>query len=267
MIFSILIVILVMLVVGVVFQRAFFNNKIVGAPKQASLPLKKMQAKTDVEVALEYEAYKQKKETSVSLLQRELKDDQRRSTVQIHNDLENIRNEIQSKLTHFQNENQMHTKKANEKMHDWIKDLLQAQRKELHDFFQKTNNNIKLEIKSEIQSSEQQIQREIRIVKQFVKEEIQKAILKTTSLAAPKPESKATVAGMPEESLIGNLTKHLNIVELTENQLQTNVFKELNHQLVDAQNTMKQIQDHLETLNLLHALECEINQQALSMSE
>jgi uncharacterized coiled-coil protein SlyX len=256
MLITVLVVIFLVLAIGIVIQRSYFN-KSTDAPKQAPPPLKRLQATTDIEAALEYETYKHNKETSVNLLQHEMKENQRKFDKQFHNDLEKLRGEMQSKFIHIQKENQIHLKKANEKMQDWIKDLLHAQRKELQDFFQKTNNNIKQDIKSDIQSTEQHIQREIRIVEQSVKEDIQKATLQVISETAPKPAPKATAAEEPKEPITENLEKYLNKIEMTENQLQTNVFDELNHQLVDAHNTVKQIQAHLEVLDLLHALECE----------
>lgn len=259
MLIAVMFVILLVLAIGVVIQRSLSNNS-AAAPNQAPSTLRnRLQAKTDIEAALEFEAYKQKKETSVNLLQHEMKENQRKFARQYHNDFEKIKSEIQTGFIHIQKENQIHIKKANGKMQDWMKDLLHAQRKELQEFFQKTNDKIKQDIQSEIQSTEQHVQREIRAARQFIKEEIQKATLK----ASPK----ATAAEISKEPITENLEKQLNKIEMTENQLQTNIFNELNHQLADAQNTMAQILSHLEMLHLLHALECEFKNQALSMSE
>ncbi|QMV44764.1 hypothetical protein [Cohnella cholangitidis] len=263
MLITILIAILLALAIGVVIPRSL-SNKNSALPKQAPSPLRnRLQAKTDIEAALEFEAYKQKKETSVNMLQDEMKEIQRKFEKQYHNDFEKLKSEIQSGVIHSQKENQKHLKKTNENMQDWIKHLLHAQRKELQESYQKTNDKIKQDIQSEIKSTGQQIQREIRIARQFVKEEIQKATLK----ASPKATPKATVAEKSKEPITENLEKQLNEIEITENQLQTNIFNELNHQLADAQKTMAQIQAQLEMLHLLHALECEFKNQTVSMTE
>lgn len=262
-----LIVILFVLAIGFVFWRSLSKENV--APNQAPSPLrnKRLQAKTDMEAALEFEAYKQKKETSVDLLQHEIKEKQRKLEKQYHSDFERVTSEIQSKLIHTQRENQIQLKKANEKMQDWTKNLWHTQRKELQEFFQKSNDKIKQDIQSEIRSTEQHVQREIRLVGQSIKEEILKTTLKAIAKAAPIPEPKAMTAEISKEPITENLEKHLNHIEMTENQIQTNIFNELKDQLVDAQNTMKQIDANLEMLQLLHALECEFKNQALSMSE
>jgi len=263
MLITVLIVILLALTIGAVAWRSL-SNKNAAAPNQAPSPLRnRLQAKTDIEAALEFDAYKQKKETSVNMLQHEMKENQKKFAKQYHTDFEKVKSEIQSAFVHFQNENQMNLKKANEKMQDWMKNLLHEQHKKLQDSFQKTSGKIKQDIQNEIQSMEQHVQREIRIAKQYVKEEIQKAKLK----ASPKALPKAMVPEISKVPTSDNLEKQLHSIEMTENQLQTNIFNELNHQLADAQNTMVQIHAHLEMLHLLHELECEFINQAQSMSE
>jgi len=266
----VLISIILALAIGVVFWRSL-SNKNAAAPHQAPSPLRNRLQATDIEAALEFEAYKQKKETSVNLLQHEMNENQRKFAKQYHNDFENAKSEIQSRFVHLQKENQLHIKKANEKMQDWIRDLLHAQRKELQDFFLKTTDKIKQDIQSDIRSAEQLFQREIRLTKQFVKEEIQKAALKTSPKAMSKVTQKltpkATAAEISKEPLTDNLEKQLNQIEMTENQLQTDIFNDLNHQLADAQQTMAQIHAHLEMLQMLHEWECEFTNQAISVSE
>jgi len=262
---TVMIAILLALTIGFVIIRRSNPNKNVPARHQAPSPLRNgLQAKTDIEAALEFETYKQQKETSVNLLQHEITENQRKFAKQYHNDFEKVKSEIQSGFIHVQKENQIHLKKANEKMQDWIKDLLHGQRKELQNLFQKTTDNFKLEIQSELQNTEQHIQSDLRVARQFVKEEIQKAILKATPVAAPKAIPKATAAETSKELTVVNFEKQLNKIEKTENQLQTNIFNELNHQLADTQNIMAQIQTHLEMLHLLHEMECEFSTQATS---
>jgi len=275
MLITALIVILLALAIGVVAWRSLSNKK-TASPNQAPSPLRtRLQPKMDIEAALEFEAYKQKKETSVHLLQNEMKENQRRFAKQYHNDFEKVKSEIQSGFVHIQKENQIHIKKAHEKMQDAMKDLLHVQQKELQDFFQKANDKIKQDIQSEMQSLEQHVQRDIQVMKQFVKDEIQKATLKTTPKAPPKgmPKAmskatpKALAAVMPKDSSTENLETQLSHIEMTENQLQTNIFNDLNRQLADVQNTMANIHADMEMLQLLHALECEFSNQAQSMTE
>ncbi|WP_159887974.1 hypothetical protein [Paenibacillus puerhi] len=263
MLITILTLILVVLATGFVF-RGSFSNKNAAVPNQAPSPLRnRLQAQTDIEAALEFEAYKQNKEASVNLLQHEMNENQRKFARQYHNDFEKLKGEIQSGFVHIQKENQINLHKANEKMQDWIKDFVNSQQRKLQEFFQNTNDKIKQDIQSEIQSSEQHVQREIRIARQFVKEEIQKSTWKASSKEIPK----AKAAGISEEPVTENLEKQLNIIELTETQLQTSIFNELTYQLADAQNTMAQIDAHLEMLHLLHTLECEFNNQPISTFE
>jgi hypothetical protein len=241
---SIVILLAFALAIGVVIRRSHSNNN-ASVPEQTPLPLSRLQAKTDIEAALEFEAYD--KETTY--------DSMIKSAEQYHNDIEKAKNDIQSGLIHIQKENQMHIKKANDKMQDWIKDLLHAQRIKLQEFIQLSNDKIKQEMQSEIQSAEQHIQREIRILRQFVIEEIQKATLKAPPKLMPKVIPKAT----PKESL----ENQLNTIEMTENQLQINIFNDLTGQLADAQKTMAQIHAHLGMLQLLHAMESDFKNQAL----
>jgi len=268
MLITVLIVFLLALAIGVIVRRSF-SPKNATAPNQAPLLSRnRLQAKSDIEAALDFEAYKHKKETSDNLLQHEMKENQRMVAKQFHNDFEKLKGEIQSGFVHIQRESHLHIIKANEKMQDWIKDLLHDQQKEFQDFFHKTNDKFKQDMQSEIQSMEKHIQHEINVSRQLVKEEIQKATVKA-SLKATIPKAaipKASAVEISKKST-DNLEKQLNKIEMTENQLQTNVFNELNHQLADAQDTMTQIHAQLEMLHLLHELQCEFKNQALSMSQ
>ncbi|MBB6637065.1 hypothetical protein [Cohnella thailandensis] len=254
---SIVILLAFALAIGVVIRKSHSNNN-ASVPEQTPLPLSRWQAKTDIEAALEFEAYD--KETTY--------DNMINFAEQYHNDIEKAKNEIQSGLIHVQKENQMHIKKANDKMQDWIKDLLHAQRIKLQEFIQLSNDKLKQEMKSEIQSAEQHIQRDLRIMRQFVKEEIQKATLKASPKGMPKIIPKATsnattAAETSIEPKKESLENQLNTIEMTENQLQINIFNELTGQLADAQKTMAQIHAHLEMLQLLHAMESDFKNQAL----
>src|SRR5690348_5417188 len=122
-------IVLFALAIGVVIQRTV-SNKNDAVRNQAPSPLRsRLLANTDIEAALEFEAYNQKKETSFNLLQHNVEENQRKFAKQYHSDFEKVKSEIQSGFIHIQKENQMHLKKANEKMLNWFKDIMHAQRK------------------------------------------------------------------------------------------------------------------------------------------
>lgn len=277
MLLTVIIAIILASAIGAFFLRSPSNINAAAAKQTHSPLIRPLQAKTGVETALEFETYKQKKEavtdagTSINSLH-EMQENHRKFVKQYRDEFEKLKTDIQSGWTQLQKENQIHTVKANEKVQDWVKSIWNAQRIQLQEFVQIANDKTKQEIQSEIQSAkqdlrgaiqntEQHIQREIKTTRQFVKEEIQK-----TWKALSKPLPKATTTESSKES-IDFLEKQLDQIEMTENQLQTNIFNELNYQLTDAQNAMAQIQSHLEMLHLLSELECEFKDEALPKSE
>lgn len=244
------------------------RSKAVIAPQARSPLINPLQARTDIEAALEFEAREPARETESSFrsLQLDMQQNQNKFAKQYRSDFEKLISEIQAGWIHIQKEHQRHTVKANEKVQEWIKELADAKRNRLQEFVRKTNEDamrgmqsefqlMKQEIRSEMRRMEQPIQQEIMTTRRLLKEQIQKATLKLTPKETP-------IAAEPSTDPPDGFERRLREIETTETELQTNAFHELNQQLADARNAMARIRSHLEMLHLLHEMESEFNNES-----